>query len=333
MFESAKSLARACTIACAVFATVAGEAVKAQPTAWKPMKPVEIVVGVSPGGGIDRTARIVQKIMQDHHLVTVPVNVVNKPGGGGTIAQAYLTQRTGDAHYFEVTATSVLTNHITGRTPSSHRDYTPVVMLYDEYLGFAVAAESPIKDGRQLVEAFKNPESLPIGIATTAGNTNHIAAALLAKSAGVDARRMKVVVFNSGGESMTALLGGHVALVVTPSANLIPHAQAGRMRILGVSAPKRLPGALSSAPTWQEQGVNAIVANWRPVIGPKGWTAAQIAYWEDVFRKVVESDDWKAEVARNGGVPHFMTSRELGSYFDAEHARFKAVLTDLGLAK
>jgi putative tricarboxylic transport membrane protein len=333
MFESAKSLARAWTIACAVFAALAAGAVQAQPAAWKPMKPVEIVVGVSPGGGIDRTARIVQKIMQDHHLVTMPVNVVNKPGGGGTIAQAYLTQRSGDAHYFEVTATSLLTNHITGRTPSNHRDYTPVVMLYDEYLGFAVAADSPIKDGRQLVEAFKNPESLPIGIATTAGNTNHIAAALLAKSAGVDPRRMKVVVFNSGGESMTALLGGHVALVITPSANLIPHAQAGRMRILGVSAPKRLPGALSSAPTWQEQGVNAIVANWRPVIGPKGWTAAQIAYWEDAFRKIVESDDWKAEVARNGGVPHFMTSRELGTYFDAEHARFKAVLTDLGLAK
>jgi putative tricarboxylic transport membrane protein len=105
------------------------------------------------------------------------------------------------------------------------------------------------------------------------------------------------------------------------------------MRILGISAAKRLPGALSSAPTWQEQGVNAIVANWRPVIAPKGWSAPQIAYWESVFQKVVESDEWKAEVARNGGVPHFMGSGELAAYFDAEHARFKAILTDLGLAK
>ena len=307
--------------------------VLAQTPAWKPTKPVEILVGVSPGGGIDRTARIMQKIIQDRQLVPVPVTVVNKPGGGGTIVQAYMNQRAGDAHMFEVSATSLLTNYIVGRSSSSYRDFTPVVMLYDEYIGFAVAADSSIKDGRQLLAALKNPESVPIGIATTAGNTNHIAAAIVAKAAGVDPKRLKVVVFNSGGESMTALLGGHVALVVTPSANLIPHVQAGRMRILGISAPKRLPGALSSAPTWQEQGVNAVVANWRPIIGAKGWSAAQIAYWEGVFLKAVESDEWKAEVARNGGVPHFMRSAELGAFFEAEHARFRGVLVDLGLAK
>jgi putative tricarboxylic transport membrane protein len=132
---------------------------------------------------------------------------------------------------------------------------------------------------------------------------------------------------------MTALLGGHVGLVVTPSANLIPHAQAGRARIPGISAPKRLPGALATSPTWQEQGVNAVVANWRPVIGARGWSPAQVAYWEGVFRKLVESDEWKAEVSRNGGVPHFMGSRDLGAFFEAEHTRFRAVLTDLGLAK
>ena len=305
----------------------------AQTGAWTPARPVELIVGVSPGGGIDRTARTIQKIIQDKRLLEVPLNVVNKPGGGGTIAQTYMNQRAGDAHYFELTATSLLTNQITGRTPAGHRDYTPVVMLFDEYLGFAVNAESPIRDGKQLLDALKAPESVPIGIATSAGNTNHIGAAILAKAAGVDARRLKVVVFSSGGESMTALLGGHVALVVTPSGNLIPHMQSGRMRVLGVSAPKRIPGALASVPTWNEQGVNAVVANWRPIIGAKGWTPAQITYWENVFSKLVSSDEWRDEVARSGGVPHFMGSRDLAQFFEAEHARFKSVLTDLGLAK
>ena len=305
----------------------------AQSATWTPTRPVELIVGVSPGGGIDRIARVIQKILQDKRLVEVPINVVNKPGGGGTLAQVYLNQRAGDAHYFEITATSILTNHIIGRTASGHRDYTPLVMLYDEYLGFAVSADSPIKDGRQLLDALNHPAELPIGIATSAGNTNHIGAALLAKAAGVDARRLKVVVFGSGGESMTALLGGHVALVVTPSANLIAHLQSGRMRVLGVSAPKRIPGALASVPTWTEQGVNAIVANWRPIIGPKGLSASQVAYWEGIFAKLVDSQEWRGELARSGGVPHFLGSRELAQYFDAEHARFKAVLTDVGLAK
>lgn len=314
---------------------VIGAAPAASQTApWTPTKPVELVVGVSPGGGIDRTARLLQKIMQERRLVETPVNVVNKPGGGGTIAQAYLAQRAGDAHYYEITATSLLTNHITGKTAASHRDYTPVVMLYEEYLGFAVAADSPIRDAKHLLATLRDRvDSVPIGIATSAGNTNHIGAGLIAKSVGADVKKLKVVVFGSGGEAMTAVLGGHVGLIVTPSANLIPHLQSGRMRVLAVSAPKRLAGALSVVPTWREHGVDAVVANWRPVIGPKGWSPAQIAYWEGVFAKAVATDEWKKEVERTGGVNRFMESRELAAYFDKQYAEFRAILGDLGLAK
>lgn len=306
----------------------------AQPNSWKPTKPVEMLVGVSPGGGIDRTARTIQKIIQDKRLVDTPVNVVNKPGGGSTIVQAYLNMHPGDAHFYEITATSLLTNHILGKSAASHRDFTPVVMLYDEYLGFAVPADSPIRDGRQLLEAFRTrPESVSIGIATSAGNTNHIAAGIVAKAAGADVKKLKVVVFGSGGESMTAALGGHVGLVVTPSANLIPHLESGRIRVIAVSAPKRLGGALAVVPTWKEQGVNAVVANWRPVIGAKGWSAPQIAYWESVFSRMVASEEWRSEIERTGGVGHFMGNRELAAYFDSQYAVFRSVLMDLGLAK
>jgi putative tricarboxylic transport membrane protein len=314
-------------------ALIAAAPVHAQ-TAWVPTKPVEIVVGVSPGGGIDRTARLIQKIMQDHRLVAQPVNVVNKPGGGTAIAQAYLNQHAGDAHYWEIASTSLLTNHIIGKSAMTHRDFSPIVMLYDEYLGFAVAADSPIKDAKQLLETLKNRiDTLPVGIATSAGNTNHIGAGIVAKAAGADVKKLKVVVFGSGGESMTAVLGGHVGLVVTPSANLIPHLQSGRMRVLAISAPRRLIGALASVPTWKEQGVDAVVTNWRPIVGPKGLTAAQTAYWEGIFSKLVATDEWKQEVERSGAVSHYMGSRELAAYFDKEYAEYRAVLTDLGLAK
>jgi len=98
----------------AVFAlAMAAPAVVAQPGPWKPARNVEIIVGVGPGGGIDRMARLIQKILQDQRLIEVTATVVNKPGGGGTIAQSYLNQRAGDAHLWEITATSLLTNHIT----------------------------------------------------------------------------------------------------------------------------------------------------------------------------------------------------------------------------
>jgi putative tricarboxylic transport membrane protein len=306
----------------------------AQPTAWKPNKPVEIIVGVSPGGGIDRVARTLQKILQERRLIDVAASVVNKPGGGSTIALSYLNQHAGDAHYFEISSTSLLTNQITGKTTLSHRDFTPIVMLSGEYIGFAVKADSPLKTGRDLLDLLKTQaDSLPIGIATTAGNTNHIAAGIVAKAAGGDVKKLRVVVFNSGGESMTAALGGHVGLVATPSANLVAHMQAGRLRVLAVAAPQRIAGPLAAVPTWRELGVNAVVTNWRPVIGPKGLSAAQVAYWEGVFARVTATDEWKSSVESSGGVMQHMSSRELANYFDAQYAEFKVILSDLGLAR
>ena len=325
-------LIRTAPLACALL--LAAPPALPQSASWKPERNVEIVVGVSAGGGIDRTARLIQKILQDRQLIDATSAVVNKPGGGGTIAFAYLNQRQGDAHVWEITATSLLTNHILGRSKFGHKDFTPVAMLYDEYIGFLVRQDSPLKTGNDLLAALKaDPEALPIGLATAAGNTNHIAAGLAAKAAGGDVKKLKVVVFGSGGESMTALLGGHVAVVATPSANSIAHLQAGRMRVLAVAAPARLEGALAVVPTWKEQGQDIVVANWRPVVGPKGWSVAQVAYWEAVLARLVGSEEWKKEVARIGGVSHYMGSRELAGYFDSQYAQFRTVLTELGLAR
>ena len=241
----------------------------AQP-AWQPAKSGEIIVGVGPGGGVDRTARLLQKVIQDRRLLDVVASVVNRPGGGGVLAQGYLNQYAGDAHYLEVSATSLLTNHLTGRTPNTWSDFTPLAMLYDEYIGFAVKADSPLKSARELAELLRrDTATLPAGIATSAGNTNHIALALVAKHAGGDVKKLKVVVFGSGGESTTALLGGHVGLVVTPAATALPQMQSGGLRMLAVAAPQRLAGPLSSVPTMRESGYDIVVSNWRPVMGPR----------------------------------------------------------------
>ena len=305
-----------------------------QAAAWKPGKPVEIVIGVSPGGGIDRVARVIQKIAQERRLVDAPINVANKPGGGGALALTYLQQHAGDAHYLQITATSLLTNHIVGKSQFSHRDFTPVVLLSDEYIGFLVREDSPLRSGKDLLNVFRTAaDSLPIGIATAAGNTNHIAAAAAARAAGADVKKLKVVIFGSGGEAMTALLGGHVGLVATPAANSLAHVQAGRIRVIAVAAPQRFEGPLAAVPTWKEQGADVVVANWRPVIGPKGLGPPQVAFWEGAFAKLTQTEEWKSEAARDGSVSHFMGSRELAAYFDSQYAQFKSILTELGLAR
>ena len=323
-----------CNLLAAAFISLGIALDCAAQTAWKPGRNVEWVVGVGPGGGVDRTARTLQRVLQDRRMLEVSSTVVNKPGAGSTLAQLYLNQHPGDAHYLEISATTLLTNQITGKTPNAWSDFTPVAMLYDEFIGFAVKADSPIRTGRDLAALLKQDASaLAVGIASSAGNTNHIALAQLAKRAGGDVKKLKVVVFSSGGESTTALMGGHVGLVVTPAATALPQVQTGALRMLAVAAPRRLEGPLSSVPTWKEQGYDVIVANWRPVIGPRGLSNEQIAYWEDVLARFTQTDEWKRELEATGGVNHYMGSRELSRFLASQHAEFKSILSELGLAK
>jgi putative tricarboxylic transport membrane protein len=115
--------------------------------------------------------------------------------------------------------------------------------------------------------------------------------------------------------------------------NVIPQRQAGKMRVLGVSAPNRLSGGLADVPTWREQGYDVIVSTWRMLAGPKGMTPAQSAYWESVMTRLVQTDEWKKDLERNVFEPNFMKGEETRPYLEAQTDQFRAVLTELGLAK
>ncbi|MBI3938244.1 MAG: tripartite tricarboxylate transporter substrate binding protein, partial [Betaproteobacteria bacterium] len=255
---------------------------------WKPARNVEIVAPSGAGGGSDGIARLVQKLIQDHRLVEVPVAVVNRPGAGGAIAWGSLNQHQGDGHFVAISTANLLTNYITGKSALNYTDLTPIAQLFSESVAAAVRADSPIRDGKELLERLKSDASaLSIAMGTTLANPNHIALALATRAAGGDARKLKAVVFPAAAQGMAALLGGHVEVVASPAYNLIPHMQAGRIRILAVSAPRRLAGALAGVPTWREQGAEVVVDNMRGVVGPKALGAAQVSYWEAVLSRMI----------------------------------------------
>lgn len=301
---------------------------------WSPTKNVEIVVGSAPGGSNDRTGRSVEKLLNELKLVPTSVTVNNKPGGGGNIMFAYVSAHAGDAHYLMVGTTAMLSNHIVGSSKLSHTDFTPIASLFNDYVVFAVNADSPIKTGKDLVDRLKsNPRSISVGFATSLGSHNHIAAGLLMKAAGGNARELKSVAFKGSAEAVTALLGGHLELVTTAGGNVAAHVQAGKLRVVAVSADKRLSGVFANVPTWKEQGVNLVYGGWRSIMGPKGLTAAQVAFWEGALRKAAQSNEWKTELQRNYWSDDFVTSAQFRKDLDKDYADMKAVLVDLGLAR
>jgi putative tricarboxylic transport membrane protein len=302
-------------------------------TAWKPERPVELIAMNAPGGGSDRTLRIMSRIMQQTQLVPVAVNVVNKPGGGGTVAYNYLNTHPGDAHYLQLASKSLLTNHIAGHGPS-YTDFTPVAFLFGEYISVTVKPDSPLKSGREIIERLKkDPGALTFGIATSLGNPNHQAIATPLREAGIDIKKLKTVIFPSGGAASTAMMGGHVDIVPITAAFAASMARQGQVRVLAVTSPARLPEVLAGVPTWREQGYDVIVSNWRSMVGPKGMTGAQIAFWEQTFRRFVESDEWKKELETNFWTSEYMPSAETRKYLEQDNAQVRAFLAELGLAK
>jgi putative tricarboxylic transport membrane protein len=302
--------------------------------AWSPQRNVEIVVGSAPGGSNDKTARQVEHILVEHHIVSTPLTVVNKPGGGSAIAFNYVSQHPGDGHYLMIGTTALLSGHIVGASQLSYRDFTPIASLFNDYVVFAVNADSPIKTGQDLIARLKkDPKSVAIGFATAVGSHNHIAAGLLAKSVGVNPRDLKVIAYKGSAEAVTNLLGGHIDLVTTAAGNAAPHVAAGRLRVIGVAGPKRFGGALANVPTWKEQGVDLVFGGWRAIMGPKGMTAAQVAYWEGVLAKATQVPEWREDLERNFWSDDFVTSAQFRKDLDKDYASTKAVLVDLGLAK
>jgi len=299
---------------------------------WKPEKPVEYVIGFAAGGGNDKTARVMQKIWKESKWLE-NILVVNKVGGGGALSYTYTNQHPGDAHYIAVAQMGLVTNHLLGRSPMHFNDLTPLAMVGNEPVGIAVRADSPIKDAKDFMARLKaDPASLSISVGSTLGASNHFAVGALAKAAGVDPKKLKILTFGGGAESVTNLLGGHIDAMSQAINNAIPYYQAGTMRIIGLSTARRSP-TLPDVPTFREQGFDVVVDGWTVVVGPRGLTPVQIAYWEAMLEKTVNHPEWKKYLEAFSWVWEFKKSQATRDYLKKEHDDARRMLMELGMIK
>jgi putative tricarboxylic transport membrane protein len=321
-----RDTARACGLPIALLIAAAASAQE-----WKPTKNVDIVVNSGAGGAADRQSRVVQKFLQG--IPGIPsVTVTNRPGGGGTIALHFITQQPGDAHYLGVLSTGLITNHITGVSKIGHRDITPLNIVMHDYVAVWVHGGSPIKSAADLMARLKtDPKSVSLAFSTAPGNQNHVVIGMLARAANVDPKAVKTVVYASGGQGTTAALGGHVDVWFGTAASVMQHVETGAVRVLGLSAAQRQPGKLANVPTLREQGIDAVYYAWRGFLAPKGITAAQTAFWEQAFEKIVRSDEWKKVQEEYLWGPDYKNSAETRKFLEREDELLRKILAELGV--
>ena len=296
---------------------------------FAPTQPVETVVHTGPGGGSDVLARAVALMMEKEKLLPVRMQVVNKPGGGGAVAAAYLAEKKGESHTIGFFTGVWLTNPLTSeKAKITLRDLTPVVRLVLEPAVIAVKADAPYKTLGDFVAAAKqNPGQLKQSGGSITSRDNVVRQQIQQ----VSGARWAFISFPGGGERIAALLGGHVNMMVIEPAEAGEHIRAGNMRVLAQVTEKRLP-AFADVPTLREAGFNVTpVPQVRGIVAPPGIPSENVAYWEGVFQRLTQTESWKKFLADNQFEDGFQGATELVKFYDEFSNQMRGILKEAGI--
>jgi putative tricarboxylic transport membrane protein len=317
MKKAAMVLAAACALA-------AGQA-----GAYQPARTVEVVVHTGPGGGSDLLARAVAQMIEKEKLLPVRMQVVNKTGGGGAVAAAYLAEKKGDQNTIGFFTGVWLTNPLTTeKAKVTLRDLTPIARLVLEPALIAVKADSPYKTLKDFIEAAKQKPGELKQSGGSITSRDNVVRQLLQKETGA---RWAFISFPGGGERLAALLGGHVQMMVIEPEEAGEHIRAGTMRVLAQVNDTRLP-AFPNVPTLKEAGFDVpVVPQVRGVVAPPGIPAENVAYWEDVFRKLTRTASWKQFLEKNQFEDGYQNAAELGKFYDQFTDQMRGILKEAGV--
>ena len=292
---------------------------------------VRFMIGASPGGGFDQTARGLGKAMLESGVAR-SAHYENKGGAGGTIGLAqFVSTAKDDASAMIVTGAVMVGAIVQSKPPVTLAQATPIARLFYEYNVFVVPANSPIKTMKDVVDLLKkDPNSVKWG-GGSRGSVAHISIAQLAKLSGVDPTRINYVPFQGGGEASAAILGGHVTIGASGWSEIAQYVKTGELRALAVTSANRLPGV--NVPTLKELGIPLEVDNWRGVYGAPGLTSKQRAALIDAVVSATKQKSWGETLLKNDWFTALLTGDDFGKFVDDEHKRLEDVMRAVGLVR
>jgi putative tricarboxylic transport membrane protein len=290
---------------------------------------IKMMIPANPGGGWDGTGRALGRALQDAGVAST-VTYENKGGAAGVIGLAqFVNGSKGDPNALLVMGAVMLGGIITGKPPVSLTDATPIARITSEYNVFVLPADSPFKTMKDVIEQMKkDPASVKWG-GGSRGSTEHIAAAMIAREAGIDASKVNYVAFRGGGEATAAILGGNVTIGGSGYSEFAQYIESGKMRAIGVTSPSRVKGI--NVPTLIEQGIKVDIGNWRGVYAPPGITAEQRKTLTDMVLKAVKSKVWAEELEKNNWTPAVLAGAEFESFVEKDFANLRVIMAKSGM--
>ncbi len=300
---------------------------------FAPQNP-ECIAGAAPGGGFDLTCRTAARAFQELGLIAPPIRTVNMPGGIGAVAINHINaQRRTDPNVIVAVSTGSWVNMAQGRFGRwGENDVRWLGTIGADFGVIAVRRDSRFQTLADLVAALRqDPGSVPMGAGGAVGSQDWTKAALIARGAGSDPRRIRYVPFEGGGQAMAALLGGHIQVFPGDATEVRGQLEAGEIRLLAVLAPNRLPGAFANVPTAREQGIDAEWTIVRGFYGPPQMPDAAYEYWVEALRRLQAHPGWTA-IRDGAGLFEFnMAGRDFEELAKRRTAEYRALAREVGV--
>ncbi len=302
-----------------------------------PEKTVTIVAPSGAGGGWDLTARSIAKTMNATKIVEEPIIVENKPGGGGAVYMAeFATKEVKNDYVLMVKSPPILINNnkAEGNSPYGYKDTKPLAQLTRDYGAIVVKADSEFKTLTDVLDAIKaDPSKITLAGGSAPGSMDHLVGILPAYKYGIDPKSVKYVSYDGGGEAVAALLGNNADVIATDASTISEFVKSGDVRVLAVSSSERLEGVLSEVPTFKEEGLDTEFTIWRGLFGPKDMSDEAYDYWTSKLDKLVETDEWKTELERNGWQSEYRNAEDFTTYLEEQDKVIVELLTALDMKK
>jgi tripartite-type tricarboxylate transporter receptor subunit TctC len=330
--ERQRRSSRILPVGVAIFALLflmASDGKAADPSADYPSKSIEIVVQTSPGGSNDVYSRMVGGIIEREKILSQPMVVTNKVGGGGAVAMAYAFERKGNPHLILCVSVSFIITPLIENLPYNYKSFVPIANLISEGSVMVVRNESPFKTIDDLVaEARKRPKQLIMGIGAPTSNEAMMGQSMQ-KVKGV---QWNFIPFSSEPEALNNILSGSVDFIFLNPVLVMDHVRAGKLRVLLAGAPVRYP-QFKDAPTIREAGMGEPFMTNRGFVGAPNMPDYAVKKLEAAFKKVMQHDQFKKYMGEMGMIPAYMSLNEYGKFLEEENNRWNERLRELNLLK
>jgi len=280
---------------------------------------------------VNVVTHIIENIIKREKLCPVPLIVVNQAGGSGTIGMTSVAQSRGNVHMLMTFISGQVTAPmVAGKGVATFHDLSLICDLANDEQLIVVKTDSPFKTIQDVVAAAKQrPGGATIG-GTATGQEDQMCNRLFERAADI---KLRYVPFNSGGECITSVLGGHVEMIWANPSEFVPQWEAKMVRPIAVAKETRM-ALLPDCPTFKEKGYNVTFKFFRGIAAPAGIPAETVAYYENMMKRMTESSGWKEKYLKQYMLsPGWMGSKEFTQFVTQSEKLFQDILKDLGLLK